>query len=143
MIYTFLLTLFLAAPPVPATLDQVKAESNPERRARIAIDFAAAREKLAETAYADGDLDQTAAELKTTADAMDLAQESLDATGKKPGRSPAPYKYAEQRSRALLVRLADLQRKMDSEERATLDGPMARIQEIHDTWFEGIMGKSR
>jgi hypothetical protein len=137
----FLLLLF--APPQPSSLQQVQAEPNPERRARFAIDYAVVAEKLAETAYSDGEMNQAAAMLKTAADAMSIAQESLAATGKKPGKSPAPYKYGEQRSRELLVRLGDLGRKMDAEERKMVEEPMARVQDIHDTWFEGIMGKSK
>ncbi len=138
----FLLFLLLAPPP-PASLDQVKAEPNPERRAKIAIDYAVVSEKNAEAAYAKGDLDATGAMLKTTAEALQIARDSLTASGKKPGRSPGTYKYGEQRSRELLVRLGDLERKMDADERELITGPMATMQEIHDTWFEGIMGKNK
>ena len=138
-----LLALLLFAPPPPVTMDQVKAEPNLERRARLAIDFAVAQERAAETAYDGGDMVASGATLKAMADAMTIAQESLAATGKKAGRNPAPYKYGEQRSRELLVRLGDLERKMDSSEREAISAPMAKVQEIHDAWFEGIMGKSK
>jgi hypothetical protein len=139
----FVFLLLLLAPPAPSSLQQVQAEPNLERRAKYAIDYAAVAEKLAENAYADGNEDQTAALLKTAADALSIAQDALAATGKKPGRNPAPYKYGEQRSRELLVRLGDLERKMDAEERKMVEEPMAKVQEIHDAWFEGIMGKSK
>ncbi|HWE49522.1 MAG TPA: hypothetical protein VG273_07030 [Bryobacteraceae bacterium] len=141
MIPTFLLFLLLAPPP--ASMDQVKAEANPERRARAAVEFAAVAEKSAETAYASGDLATTVQWLKTTAEAMEIARDSLDASGKKPGRSPGTYKFAEQRSREILVRLEDLQRKMDDSERALVNGPITNVQEIHDAWFDGIMGKKK
>jgi hypothetical protein len=32
---------------------------------------------------------------------------------------------------------------MDADERHLVEGPRAKIQEIHDAWFEGIMGKKR
>jgi hypothetical protein len=137
------LLLLLFAPPPPASLEQVKAEPNLERRAKNAIDYAAIAEKLAENAYSSGDTSQAAALLEAAAEAMAIARESLVASGKKPGRSPGPYKYGEQRSRELLVRLGDLERKMDSEERKMVEAPMAKVQEIHDAWFEGIMGKSK
>jgi hypothetical protein len=142
MIPLFCLFL-LFAPLPPSSLDQVKAEPNPERRAKLAIDYAAVAEKGAETAYASGDLDTTGAMLKTAAQAMEIARDSLAASGKKPGRSPGTYKYGEQRSREMLVRLSDLQRKMDETERELINAPMATVQEIHDTWFEGIMGKNK
>src|SRR5580658_6086946 len=136
MIALFSLFLLLAPPP-PSSLDQVKAEPNPERRAKLAIDYAVVAEKGAEAAYASGDSDATGAMLKTTSQAMEIARDSLTASGKKPGRNPGTYKYGEQRSRELLVRLGDLERKMDQTERDLIEGPMATIQEIHDAWFEG------
>jgi len=32
---------------------------------------------------------------------------------------------------------------MDSDERNILEGPKMIVQEIHDAWFEGIMGKKK
>ena len=32
---------------------------------------------------------------------------------------------------------------MDGEEREVLAGPKAKLQEIHDLWFDGIMSKKR
>lgn len=139
----FVLLFMLFAPPPPATLEQVRSEASPERRARLAIDFAAASEKAAEASYSSGDLTATTSALKATSDAMEIAQQALAATGKKPSRSPGPYKYGEQRSRELLVRMGDLERKMDGSERESIEAPMAKVQEIHDAWFEGIMGKNK
>ena len=134
--------LFFAA-VFPATLDQVKAEPNPERRARAAVDFAVAAEKDSESAYSNGDLDGTKAAINAMVQAVELARESFEQSGLRPGRNPRPYKYAELHIRELLVRLANLDRKMDADERTMLDQPRARIQEIHDEWFEGIMGKPK
>ena len=141
---TALLTLlFLMAAPQPSTLEQVKADPNPEHRARSAVDFAAAEEKNAETAYGKGDLEGCAAVLKSVEESMKVAQTSFAASGKTPWRNPGPYKYAELHSRDLLIRLGDLERKMDDSERNIIAGVKARIQEIHDAWFEGIMGRKK
>lgn len=141
---TALLTLlFLMAAPQPSTLEQVKADPNPEHRARSAVDFAAAEEKNAEAAYSKGDLDACAATLKSVEESMQVAQKSFAASGKTPWRNPAPYKYAELHTRDLLIRLGDLERKMDDSERSIIAGVKARIQEIHDAWFEGIMGRKK
>ena len=134
--------LFFAA-VAPTTLDQVKAEPNPERRARAAVDFASAAERDAESAYTSNDMDSVSKAIRAVVQAVELARESFEQSGRTPGRHPGPYKYAELRTRELLVRLADLDRKMDADERAMLDQPRARIQEIHDLWFEGIMGKKK
>jgi hypothetical protein len=32
---------------------------------------------------------------------------------------------------------------MDLDQKAVLDGPIMKIQEIHDAWFDGIMGKKK
>jgi hypothetical protein len=138
----FLLVL-LAAQPVPASLEQVKAEANAEHRARLAIDYAAVAEKNAETAYAKGDLDATVAELKNVGESIETAQEAFVASHKTPGRNPGPFKYAEMRSRELLIRLSDLERRMDLDERGLIAGVETKVQEIHDAWFEGIMGRAK
>jgi hypothetical protein len=141
---TSLFLLFLLwGPPSPASLDQVKADPIPEHRARLAIDYAAVAEKNAEAAYAKGDLDATSVELKNVEESLETARESLVSSHKTPGRNPAPYKYAEMRSRELLNRLSDLERRMDSGERDLIAGVKTRVQEIHDAWFEGIMGRTK
>ena len=139
-----LFTLFLLlAPPAPSSLDQVKADPNPDHRAKAAIDYASVAEKNAETAYAKGDMQRVAAELKDVAGSMDAAQEAFVAGHKTPGRNPGPFKYAEMHSRELLIRLSDLERKMDSSERSIVVDTKAKVQEMHDAWFEGIMGRKK
>jgi hypothetical protein len=140
---TLAAVLLLLAAPAPSSLDQVKAEPNPEHRARLAIDYAAVAERRIEDAYSSGDAAKFQAAVKDTLDSITLARDSFTASGKKPNHSPGPYKYAEQRSHELLVRLNDLSRKMDDPEREPLDGAKMQIQEIHDAWFEGIMSKGK
>lgn len=141
---TSLFLLFLLwAQPAPATLDQVKSEPNFERRARLAIDYAAIAERNAEAAYMKGDERATAAELKNLEESFEMAQEAFVASHKTPGRNPGPYKYAEMRSRELLIRLGDLERRMEDDERPLIARVKAKIQEIHDAWFEGIMGRTK
>ena len=135
--------LLLLTQTGPATLDQVRTEANPERRAREAVEFAATAERQAEAAYDKGDMDGLRAGLKTMEDAMDLAQKSLEATGKNANRHPGPYKFAETRSHELLLRLNDFEHRMDEGERALLEGPKNKVQQIHDEWFDAIMEKKR
>jgi hypothetical protein len=138
----FLLFL-LWAPPAPASLDQVKAEPNPEHRARMAVDYAGIAERNAEAAYAKGDVEATTAELKNVIVSFRAADEAFMAGHKTPGRNPGPYKYAEMHSREVLIRLTDLEHKMDAEEREAVAVIIAKVQEIHDAWFEGIMGRTK
>jgi hypothetical protein len=137
------LLLFLAAAPIPISFDQVKSEPNPERRARAAVDFAATSEKKAEAAFADGDMKEVVAELKTMKESMEMTRDSLIASKKTPGRDPGLYKYAELRSRELLTRLDDLERRLLVEERELVAVPKARVLEIHDFWFDGIMSRKK
>jgi hypothetical protein len=138
-----LLAAFFAAQQAPSSLEQVRTEANPEHRARMAIDYAGVAEKSAEAAYAKGDLDATVAELKNVGESVQLAQDAFVASHKTPGRNPGPFKYAELRSRELLIRLSDLERRVDLDERDLIAGVKAKVQEIHDAWFEGIMGRAK
>ena len=142
MIALFTAFLLLAA-PVPSSLDQVKSDPNPEHRARAAIDYSALAEKNAEAAYAKGEMANMEAELMNVEASLEAAQDAFVASRKTPGRNPGPYKYAELRSRELLIRLGDLEQKMDSAERAGISRVKAKVQEIHDAWFEGIMGRKK
>jgi hypothetical protein len=135
--------LLLLMAQAPATLDQVKTESNPERRAKDAVGFAAMAERQAEAAYDKGDSDGVRADLRTMEDAMDLAKQSLSESGKKASRHPGPYKFAETRSHELLLRLDDFEHRMDESERPLVENPKKRLQQIHDAWFEEIMEKKR
>jgi hypothetical protein len=139
------LTLFLllAAAPAPASFDQVKAEPNPARRARAAVDFAAIAERNAEAAFSNGDMKQVAVALRIMKECMEMTRESLVASRKTPGRDPELYKYAELRSRELLIRLGDFERRMAVEDRELVAVPKARVEEIHDFWFDAIMGRKR
>lgn len=137
-----LVLLLMAAPPV-TSLEQVKADPNPEHRARAAVDYSAVAQKKAEAAYGAGDLAATVAALKEVQQSIELAKSSFEETGKLPGRSSGIYKYAEQHSEQLLLHLRDLGQKMDDSERDAISPVKARVQEIHDEWFEGLMGKKK
>ena len=125
------------------TLDQVRADSNPEHRAKAAVEYAALAERAAESANDDGDQARLTADIRSMVEAMELARDSFAAAGKTPNRQPGSFKGVEIQSHQLLHRLSDLQNKMDLDQKAMLDGPIMKIQEIHDAWFDGIMSKRR
>ncbi|MDP9053015.1 MAG: hypothetical protein M3N93_01730 [Acidobacteriota bacterium] len=139
----FFALLLLLAPPALSSLDQVKSEVNPDRRAKAAIDYAGVAEKNAESAYAKDDVQGAAAELKNVQESLEAAQDAFRAAHKTPGRNPGPFKYAELRSRELLIRLGDLERKMESGDRGLIAEVKAKVQELHDAWFEGIMERKK
>ena len=138
-----LMLLLLWAPPPPSSLDQVKADLNPEHRAHAAIEYAAVAEKNAEMAFAKGDTDALSAALKEVSESFDIAEESFVESRKTPGRNPGPYKFAEVHSRELLVRLGDLEQRLDPSEQTLIEGVKAKVQKIHDVWFEGIMERAK
>jgi hypothetical protein len=141
---TVLLMLFLLlAAPALVSLDQVKAEPDPERRAKAAIDFAATAERNAEVAFTDGNVQNVVAQLKIMKESMETTRDSLVASRKTPGRNPQLYKYFELRSHELLIRLEDFERRMSFEDRDVVAVTKARVQEIHDFWFDGIMGRNK
>jgi hypothetical protein len=142
MTAVFIIVL-LFAQQAPATLDQIRAEPNPERRARAAVEFAAAAERNAESAYSKGDMKAVTAELNNMVMGVETAQQALQETGKSPLRHPGPFKSGELRTEEILVRLGDLALKMDADERATVDIPKAKVQEVHDAWFDGIMSRKK
>jgi hypothetical protein len=135
--------LFFFAGANALTLDQVRAEGNPEHRAKAAVEYAALAERAAESANDNGDQARLTADIKSMVEAMELARDSFVAAGKTPNRQPGSFKGAEMQSHELLHRLSDLQNKMDLDQKAVLDGPIMKIQEIHDAWFDGIMGKKK
>jgi len=135
--------LLLLTAQMPTTLDQLRTESNPEHRARDAVEFAASAERQAEAAYDKGDTDGVRSDLKTMQDAVELARKSLQASGKNANRHPGPYKFAETRSHELLLRLNDFEHRMDESERPLIEGPKNKVQQIHDAWFDAIMEKKK
>ena len=135
--------LLILAQAIPSSLEQIRAEPNPEHRARVAIAFGAAAERGAEVAYANGDMNGVASALKTMASAIELAQQSLLQSGKSARNHPGPFKFGELRTQDMLTRLDDLDKKMEPDERSVLEAPRARVQQIHDEWFEGLMSKKK
>ncbi len=135
--------LFFFAANGPLTLDQVRADTNPEHRARSAVEYAAIAERAAELANESADDSRLTTDIQNMVSAMELARDSFVAAGKTPSRQPGSFKSVELQSHQLLHRLADLRNKMDSDQQTMLDGPIMKIQEIHDAWFDGIMGRKK
>jgi hypothetical protein len=132
---SFLGMAFLAA----ADLAPARSEPNLEKRSRVALAIADQALSEAREAYNKPDLKATEARLKEVREAVELARASLVATGKKPGKSPGPYKYAETKTRELLRRLEGLKEEMDSSDREVIEPVQNKVQEIHDAWLDGIL----
>ncbi len=125
-------------------LASVRAEPNLEKRSAKALDNARDALETAHKAYNDqGDLTRTNAALNEIGDSVELAYESLVATGKNPRKRPKYFKRAEIKTRELMRRLDDFRAQMGAEERDVIDQVRHRLQKVHDSLLEGIMGRGK
>jgi hypothetical protein len=140
---TLFTIVLLLAQTAPASLEQIRAEPNLEHRARAAIEYAAAAERGAETAYTKSELSGMKSELQNMVMALEIARQALEQTGKSPVRHPGPFKFGEMRTQETLVRLNDFEHRVEPDERSEVASAKQKVQEIHDVWLEGIMSKKK
>jgi hypothetical protein len=126
-----------------AELARIEAEPHAERRARAALDYADETLREARDAYAKGDTAATSAHLEELEQSIELADSSLKATGKSPGRSPKNFKSAELKIRELLRRLDGFREEMSIADRPVMERVLAEVQRIHDALLDSIMGKRK
>jgi hypothetical protein len=135
--------LVAAAGPAWAGLDDVRAESNLEKRSVLAMDNAVAALREARAAYNAGDLAKVGAKAKEIEESVDVANAALEKTGKDPRRSPKWFKHAEIQSNELLRSIEALEHDMSLEDRAILEKTKERVQQVHDNLLAGLMGGKR
>jgi hypothetical protein len=124
-------------------LARVQSESNLEKRAHLALDNAEEALKQAREDYAKGNDTGVKSRLEEMQSSVELADKSLQQTGKSPSRSPKQFKLGELRTRDLLRKLDGFREQMSVGDRKIADDVMSAIQKIHDAWLEGIMGKKK
>jgi len=134
---TFLFALFLAFADVTA----VK-EPNLEKRSDLALEEANRAIDAARAAYQAGDVKNAVANLNEVAEAVQVALDSLENSGKQPRRSKY-FKNAEIKLRQMMRRLAGFRDEMSVEDRKPLEDAEARLQEVHDRLLAEIMSKKR
>jgi len=131
--------VLVAIGPLRADLQRAKAEPNLDKRAMLALANASDALERARTAYAKGDNAQVSACAAEIRESVDLAQTSLEETGKNPRKSPKWFKRAEKSTRELLRRLDGFQQDMDVSDRHLLDAAKARVQKVHDNLLLGVL----
>jgi hypothetical protein len=124
---------------IHADLKRALAETNLEKRSRLALENAKAAYQSAREAYQKGDLEQVQAFAAEIEQSVDLAYQSLQQTGKNPRNSPRYFKSAEQETSQLTRRIEGLQEEMSYTERPMLDKTKARVQQVHDDLLLGLM----
>jgi len=127
------------AAALPASLKDVLAEPNLERRSKLALDNADAAYQAARTAYDAGNTTAVAANLHEVQESVEVAFASLQETGKDPRKSPKWFKRAEMETRDLLRRLDSFQQAMSFDDRASVDPVKAKVQQVHDNLLMGLM----
>jgi hypothetical protein len=137
----------LATPIVAAEklegLAAIAAEPRLERRARDALSYARKSVGSAVKAYRAGDVAGGERHLKEIQEAIELAKESLDATGKDPRRRSGPFKNLEIGTRRLLGELREIEKEMNYDERDVLVAVQNRVEEINHDLVMGIMSKKK
>jgi hypothetical protein len=143
-IAVMLVSFGVGAWPLQADLKAVRAEPDLGKRSKLALDNAGAMLKAVREAYNAGEKQKVSEAADEYVASVDLASESLKATGKDPRKSPKWFKLAEISTRDLLKRLDTLQHDLNFEDRSVLDKAKARTQEVHDDLLLGLMeGKKR
>jgi hypothetical protein len=132
-----------AAGSLHADLKQAMAEPNLEKRSKLALENAESAYAAARTAYQKGNNSQTAADISEMVKSVNLAYDSLNATGKDPRKSPKWFKRAEIETRNLLRKINDFQDEMDYSDRPLLDKAKATVQQVHDNLLMGLMEGKR
>lgn len=134
-----LLGLVCAGALPAADLKAALNERDLGKRSKLALDAADTAMKEAREAYQKGDIAALAVSAKELEDAVVLAWDSLESTGKNPRKSPRWFKSAEIETRSLLKKLDTLQHDLGFEERPMLDKAKARIQKVHDDLLTELM----
>jgi len=127
------------AAPARADLKAAMAEPDLEKRSGLALDNASDALKTARQAYDRDDSARVAALTAEIEQSVDLAETSLQRTGKDPRNHPKWFKKAEIDTRDLLRRLDAWQQAMSYTDRPLLDQLKAHIQKVHDALLEGLM----
>ena len=145
-----MLGLALCWPAVPVTaadpaqdLAAIAAEPKLEKRAKDALSYARNALEQATKAYRAGDVAGGERFLKEIQQAVELAKESLDATGKDPRRRSGPFKNLEIGTRRLMGELREIEKEMNYDERGVLVAVQKRIEEINHELVMGIMSKKK
>ena len=126
-----------------AGLERARAEPNLEKRSKLALDNAQAALKIARDAYKKGDNHGVAAALKEVQESVELANTSLEQTGKNPRKRPKWFKRAEIETRDLIRKLDAFEDEMSVVDRPMVKAMKAKVQQIHDDLLIGLMEGKR
>jgi len=120
-------------------LEAVKAEPNLEKRSERALVYAGELLTAMRGELDRNDVQKIKEQLLEFSDAVDLAVNSLNETGKNARKSPKHFKKTEARLRELLRRLETFRRDMGVDDRPALDGVTAHVGKKIDELVEATL----
>jgi hypothetical protein len=137
------LSVSLCLAAAPDTLEDVRAERNLEKRSRLALEYAHEALDRAVKTYQDGRPKAGLEMFSEIQQAVELSEESLEATGKAPSKSPKHFKRAEIETRKLLRELENAETQINFNDRERVRAVHDRVEEINRELLLGIMTKPK
>jgi len=138
-----LVSLCLGGEGVSADLKTIAAEPDPAKRARLALTNGERATTQAGDKCRASDFEACTALLAEVRESVELALQSLQATGVDPARRPGRYKEAEIQTRRILHLLVDLKTYIHPEDEADYESVRRRVSDINDRLLSAIMGKKK
>jgi hypothetical protein len=135
------LALLAIAPVFAVDLTIVRAEPDLEKRSEKALVAAEEAFQATRKAFKEGDTAVETAGLATVREAVELAVNSLENSGKDARRNPKYFKKAEIALRKLIRNLDDYRFAKPADERAPVEAVIAVTHDAHDKVLTGIMTK--
>ena len=135
------LALLVLTPLLALDLATARAEPDLEKRSEKALAAADTAFQATRGAFKNGDASAEAAGLASVREAVELAVQSLQDSGKDARRSPKYFKKAEIALRKLIRNLEDLRFAKSADDRERVEALVAVVHEAHDKVLTGIMTK--
>ncbi len=142
LLAVLVLSPLLWAAPLAASLARARAEQNPTRRARLAMENAEQQLGVAIAADKRGDRSAATAALGEIRESVDLAYDSLKQGVKNP-RNSSHYKNLEVRLRRVIKQLEEFRNTLDFEERERLAPLVEHLRQVHDEVLRSILAPKK
>lgn len=123
-----------------ANIEEIKKDTNLQRRSRLALENADAVLDEARQAYQKGDGEALDLALTEVIESVELAYQSLVERGGNPRRNAGPYKRGELGTRELLRRLDTFRDEMNYMDRERIEPVIEVVDKVHDSFLRDVMG---
>ena len=132
-----LIFTFAATPP---SLDEIKKETDLEKRCEHALEAAESALKSSRTLLSEGgSTEDLAKQMETVVGGVELSLQSLRDTGKRPYKLAKYYKHGELKTREMLRQLDALVSAIAFDNRPPAEKARDRLQVLHEEYLLGAM----